>query len=74
MSIMRKFTPIVAAVSLSLSATPAMADAITLGSGDVGTSFSLNFNGFADGTVINNLAAMATFTLQAVTGSSYTFA
>lgn len=74
MSIMRKFTPLVAAVSLSLSATPAMADAITLGSGDVGTSFSLNFNGFSDGTVIDNLAAMATFTLQAVTGSSYTFA
>lgn len=76
MSLMRKFTPIVAAVSLSLSlsATPAFADAITLDSGDVGTSFSLNFNGFADGTVINNLAAVATFTLQAVTGSSYTFA
>lgn len=74
MSIMRKFTPILAAVSLSFSATPALADAITLDGGDVGTSFSLNFDGFSDGTVIDNLAAVATFTLQAVTGSSYTFA
>ncbi|NCU11111.1 MAG: cistern family PEP-CTERM protein [Sphingomonadaceae bacterium] len=71
---MRKFTPILAAVSLSFSATPALADAITLDGGDVGTSFSLNFDGFSDGTVIDNLAAVATFTLQAVTGSSYTFA
>lgn len=74
MSFMRKFTPIIAAASLSFAATPAMADAITLDGSDVGSSFSLSFDGFSDNTVIDGLASLATFTLQAVTGSSYTFA
>jgi hypothetical protein len=56
-----------------IAATPALADPITLDAGDVGTSFTLNYNGFADGTVIDGLGASTTFTLTGVTGSTYTF-
>lgn len=73
MNIVRKITPALALAVTVMTATPASADAITLDSGDVGQSFTLNFNGFSDGTVINGLTSLATFTLTAVTGSSYTF-
>lgn len=73
MNIVRKITPALALAVTMMTATPASADAITLDSGDVGQSFTLNFNGFSDGTVINGLTSLATFTLTAVTGSSYTF-
>lgn len=61
-----------AAAGLSFAA-PAWADAITLDSSDLGQSFSVNFNGFADGTTINGLSAGATFTLSSITSDSYVF-
>jgi hypothetical protein len=73
MSFMNKLTPIAAFAAMSLTATPAMADAITLTSGNIGQSYTLNFNGFSDSTVISGLTSLATFTLTAVTGNSYTF-
>ena len=69
----RKILPAIAFGFAAMAAQPAMADAITVGSGDVGTSYSLNFNGFSDGTTINNLTSTATFTLTGVTATSYTF-
>ena len=56
-------------------ATPAMADPITLDSSDVGTSFTIDFDGFVDTATntIEDLTSSITFTLQEVTGSSYTF-
>jgi len=54
-------------------ATPALADQITLGSGDVGQSFTLNYNGFADGNVIDGLTGTTTFTLTSATSTSYSF-
>lgn len=73
MSFINKLTPIAAFAAMSLSATPAMADAITLGSGNIGQSYTLSFNGFSGGTVVDGLTSLATFTLTAVTGNSYTF-
>ncbi len=70
MSIVRKLLPIAA---LALSAAPAMADPITLDSSAVGQSFTLNYNGYSSGTVVNGLTASTTFTLTGVNGSSYTF-
>lgn len=73
MSFFRTFAPALALGAMALTATPASADAITLDGGDVGQSYTLNFNGFSDGNIIAGLSALATFTLQAVTGNSYTF-
>lgn len=61
-----------AAASLCIAA-PAWADAITLDSGDIGQSFSVNFDGFSSGTAIDGLTAQATFTLTSITSSSYVF-
>lgn len=73
MSFFRTFAPALALGALAMTATPASADAITLDGGDVGQSYTLNFNGFSDGNIISGLSALATFTLQAVTGNSYSF-
>ena len=72
---MKLFRIILPAVALAAAsfATPALADAITLGSGDVGTSYSFTFDGFSDGTTISGLTGAATFTLTGVTATGYTF-
>lgn len=63
-----------AAAIAALLATPALADPITLGAGDVGTSFTLDYNGFTgDDGVIAGLGGSTTFTLTGVTPTSYTF-
>lgn len=68
----RKYAFVAASV-LALSAAPALADPITLDAGDVGTSFTLNYNGFADGTVVDGMTASTSFTLKSVTDTSYSF-
>jgi len=65
-------TGLAAAAGL-LVATPALADAVTLGAGDIGTQFTLNYDGFSGGTSISGLTGSTTFTLTGVTGTSYTF-
>lgn len=64
--------PTLAAV-LAFTATPALADAITLDSSAVGQSYSFNFDGFADNTAISGLTSSATFKLTGVTATSYSF-
>jgi len=66
------FLPVAVAM-MAFTATPALADAITLNSGNVGQSYTFNFNGFSDGTTINGLTSSATFTLASTTPNSYTF-
>ncbi len=61
-----------ACATLALAA-PAYADAITLGSGDIGSSFSLNYDGFSGGTAINGLTGSSTFTLTGVSDNAYSF-
>lgn len=73
MSFSRRFLPIAAIGAALLAANPALAEAITLDSGDVGQSFDLAFNGFSDATTINGLTSKATFTLTGLTANSYTF-
>lgn len=72
MNLTAKLLPALAA-SLMFTATPAMADAITLGSGDVGKSYTFNFNGFSNNMDIADLTSLATFTLTGTTSNSYTF-
>lgn len=65
-------TGLVAAAGL-FAASPAFADSVTLGAADIGTAFTLNYNGFANGTTIDGLAGSTTFTLTGVSGNDYTF-
>lgn len=72
-----KFSHIVTgltAVAGLFAASPAFADAVTLGSTDIGSSFTLNYDGFANGTTIDGLTGQTTFTLTGVSGNDYTFA
>lgn len=63
---------LVAAAGL-FTAAPAFADAVTLGSGDIGNTFTLAYDGFANGSTIDGLSGSTTFTLTGVTANSYTF-
>ncbi|MFY7835516.1 MAG: cistern family PEP-CTERM protein [Novosphingobium sp.] len=72
MNALKLLTGIAASASLAF-AGPAFADSITLGSTDIGKSFSLNYDGFSDGTAITGLTGSTTFTLTGVSGNDYTF-
>jgi hypothetical protein len=61
------------ALASAAVASPALADQITLDAGDVGQSFSLSYDGFADGGTIAGLTGTATFTLTGVTSTGYNF-
>lgn len=65
----------IALVALSTMAfsTPALADAITLSPGDIGSSFTLDYNGFSNDMAIVGLTGATTFTLTGVSGNDYTF-
>ena len=54
-------------------ATPALAEPIMLDASNVGESFTINYDGFTDGTVVDNLTATTTFTLTDATDDTYTF-
>lgn len=73
MSIVRKLIPLAALAGLALGATPALADAVTFDSSNIGQAYTLNFNGFSDGTTIDGLTSSATFTLTGISGNNYTF-
>lgn len=74
MKFVAKLFPAIAAVAvLAATAAPALADTITLDSTDIGQSFSLNYNGYADGTTVSGLTATTTFTLTGISGSQYMF-
>jgi PEP-CTERM motif len=68
-----QFLPALVAATLAVSATPALADAITLDNGAIGQSYTFTYNGFADSTVVNGLTASTTFTLTGISGNQYQF-
>jgi len=72
MTIRRTLAAATAIATLAL-ASPAFADAITLDAGDVGSTFTLNYNGFTDGTTINGLTGQTTLKLTSITDTSYNF-
>ncbi|MCA1662216.1 MAG: cistern family PEP-CTERM protein [Novosphingobium sp.] len=69
----RRILAAATAIATLAVASPAFADAITLDSGDVGQSFTLNFDGVSDGQTIDGLTATTTLTLTGITGTSYNF-
>lgn len=72
MNFVRALAGMAAAGALSL-AGPALADSITFDSSDIGTAYTLNYNGFSDGTTVGGLTGQTTFTLTGISGSNYTF-
>jgi hypothetical protein len=62
-----------AAFAMAFAATPALADAITFDSSNVGTTYTLNYDGFSDSTTISGLTAETSFTLTSISGNSYNF-
>lgn len=73
MKLAAKILPLIAATGLAFAVTPALADTIPLDASKVGSSYTFNFNGFSDGTVVDGLTSAATFTLTGVTSNSYSF-
>lgn len=71
----KTFNALVALMAFAALATPApaLADAITLGAGDVGTSFTVNYDGFDGSGQIAGLTGSTTLTLTSVTANSFTF-
>lgn len=55
------------------SATAAHASIIVNGAADIGQSYTVNYDGYADGRVIAGLSGQTTFTLTGVSGNSYSF-
>lgn len=73
MQFARSILSFAAATTFSFAAAPAMADTIPLTSANVGQSYTLNYDGFSNGTTINGLTAQTTFTLTAINGNDYVF-
>ncbi len=71
---LRKIPTIGSIASLAFAA-PAFAGPITIGSGDIGSSYTINFDGFSGSSsnTINGLTSSLTLSLDSVTSNSYTF-
>jgi len=67
-----KFAAAFVAASFTIAA-PALADSIVFDSSNVGTSYTLNYDGFSGGTSIDGLTGSTTFTLTGISGNDYTF-
>ena len=73
MRLNRKIFSAAILASAAFAASPALADAITFDSSDVGVNYTLNYDGFSDATTVNGLTATTTFSLASITGNTYTF-
>ncbi len=64
-----------AAIASLTIAAPATADPITLGNGDIGDSFTVDYDGFTGSAsnTIDDLTASITFTLDSIMGDAYSF-
>ena len=69
----RRILAAATAIATLAAASPALADAVTLDAGDIGQSFTLNYNGFADGQTIDGLTGQTTLKLTSIDGTSYNF-
>ena len=72
MNMLRKIA-LAGSLAALATATPALADAITFDATSIGESFTVSYDGFADGQQIAGLSGDATFTLTAIDANSYTF-
>lgn len=68
-----KSLAIAGAMAAATFAAPAMAEPIMLDSSNIGESFEISYDGFADGQTIDGLSALTVFTLTGINGSTYEF-
>lgn len=54
-------------------AAPAAAEPIMLDAGSIGDSFTIDYDGFADGQTIDGLSATTVYTLTGINGDTYEF-
>lgn len=64
---------LVAGAAALFATATASASVITIDAGDVGNVYSVNYDGYADGSIIEGLTGEADFTLTAFDGTSVTF-
>ena len=64
---------LVAGAAAFLAAATANANIITVDEDDIGNVYSVNYDGFSDGSIIEGLTGEADFTLTAFDGTSVTF-
>lgn len=71
---LRKVLTLASFASFAL-ATPALAGPITIGSGDIGSSYTVNFDGFSgtSANTVEGLTSSLTLTLDSTTSNTYTF-
>lgn len=62
-----------ATTAVLFAAAPALADPITFSSANVGTTYTLSYDGFSDGSTISGLTASTAFKLTGISGNDYTF-
>ncbi len=67
-----RILPILAAAALASLPGVAHADVITLGSGDLNKSFTVDYNGYTGSGAIDGLTSQIVFTLTGTTANSYT--
>ena len=67
-----RILPIIGAAMLAMAPGLAHADVITLGSGDIDKSFSVDYDGYTGGGSIDGLTSQIVFTLTGATATSYT--
>ena len=70
---MKKLLISLAAPVAVLAASPAYADAITLTPASVGTSFTLDYNGYTGAGTIGGLTGQTVLTLTGIDGNNYVF-
>lgn len=70
---LRKIFTAVFATLAMLVASPAMADPITLGTGDEGTTFTLDFDGQDENGTVTGLTSSITFTLIGISADGKTY-
>ncbi|MFN3388133.1 MAG: cistern family PEP-CTERM protein [Allosphingosinicella sp.] len=64
---------LVAGAAAFFATATASASIITVDAGDIGNVYSVNYDGFADGNIIDGLTGEASFKLTAFDGTSVTF-
>ncbi len=73
MRLSRQLVAAFALASTALVSSPALADAITFDSTNIGTNYTLSYDGFSSGTTVTGLTGSTTFSLANITGNTYTF-
>lgn len=68
----RKIAPALA-FAAAFSASPALADAIVFDNTDVGTSYTINYDGNISGTTVGGLTGTTVFTLTGISGNTFSF-